>query len=265
MCTKFAAERTAMHSLIDAATKRDERYQSVIRSLNPSPSSEIAAAVSPEPRRTEGPTLVGDLRRLVDTSRVDNSIDSTPQPTAAAEMPAAEVPAVAEAPLEWAGRLRSRHGPYPWLALALVVGLVGYFWLRPDPPPSASPTPSPQLETRTHAATAAPPAGDPPAPAPEPAVTVPPPSAATTPEPAPARPARVWRPRSAVASDGGNTRLRPATGEKSVREDAAGGPAVEQNTLPRATSKPAQPLIGQDLRELPRRRQRPIDLEDPYR
>ncbi len=257
MQAKFAAERAAMSRLIDAQVKREDRSQSLVRvsSLNlpappaseaTSPQHGLHARASAADKLAER-TVVGDLEPYIEASRVDNPVGVL-------------APKRLEEPLEWPSELRGRSRAWPWLtaAAAFAVGLALWLWNgespRPVPPPAASaaqePPPSPLQ-----------PAPREPVLEPEPAS---PPSAAPVPEPTP---------RAASTPE----RLSPAASSQAAAEPkpwrANRQPASDEDVLPRtpAAAAPRQhsPLsspadVGTDLRALPKRTQRPIDVEDPF-
>jgi tRNA A-37 threonylcarbamoyl transferase component Bud32 len=302
LCTKFVAERDAMHRMIDAYAKRDDRNQSVVRSLSTMAEGLPRQAASHE----DGPTRVGNLARLIESSRVDNPVAGDP------------------APFEWGNSLRSKPRVYPWIVggAVAVIGVL-LLLLRNGEPPAKAP----------HLALPAPPSAAPketviaPATSPEmPAAwdaraAAPQPSAAadsgggasTSPrDVATERPARQWRTRTASDdSSSASTRSHdPAksssatsahsrepvsgiTAADNAHDDSAAvasgvsrnpyrapspnptpGSADERSLSPaRAVQPSPRPMTagsslgpeGQDLRNLPRRAPRPIDTEDPFR
>jgi serine/threonine protein kinase len=306
LCTKFAAERDAMHRMIDAYTKRDDRNQSVVRSL-----TTMAEGL---PKQTgaheDGPTRVGNLARLIESSRVDNPIGGEP-------------PA-----FEWGDSLRSRTRVYPWIVAGVaLIGAVILLLRSGDAPPAKAPhltMPAPPVESHKAApdetstspamAPAMPSAWDAKAPAAQPSAAAG--SAATATREADAeRPARQWRPRTALtssddssSSSSASTGLRdPARSSTHTKEPvssvagaasshvddaASNAPGLSRNpyrapspnptpapgdarsiSAARAAQSSSRPMTagsslgpeGMDLRNLPRRPQRPIDTQDPFR
>jgi serine/threonine-protein kinase len=314
LSTKFTVERAAMHKLIDAYTKGD-RGQSVVRSL-PSP-IQVGIKIRPEREREEGPTRVGNLSNLIESSRVDNPIG--------VESPIGVDHSIgAEPPFEWGSSLRGRGSPYVWVGAGVALLLGGFLWFssagpapratKPLQPPSAAPVAAPppivpaapaSSETVTSAATT------------EPApVFEPQPSAAEPKAASDARPVRTWRARTAsddtssetvsrwsrtrgtqddpASSSASRTRsessrdlaaatnsARPADEAQRhldpadrVRDNPYRSPPPQPMAATRAARRPeavvgragnAAPAIGQDLRGLPQRPQRMIDVEDPFR
>jgi serine/threonine-protein kinase len=315
LSTKFAVERAAMHKLIDAYTKGD-RGQSVVRSL-PSP-----IQVGIQLRREEGPTRVGNLSNLIESSRVDNPIGGE-SPAGVDDPIGLDSSIGAEPPFEWGSSLRSRGNPYVWVGAGVALLLGGILWFssagpaphatKPVQPPSAAPVVAPPAiapavpaptETATSAATT------------EPTPVFEPQPAAADPKPASdARPARTWRARTAsddtsTETSSRSSRTRGADDESRssfgsrtrsensrdlaaatdtaraddaqrhldpadrVRDNPYRSAPPQPMAAPRGAARPEDvvgragnpaPAIGQDLRGLPQRPQRMIDVEDPFR
>ncbi|HET6340366.1 MAG TPA: serine/threonine-protein kinase [Polyangiales bacterium] len=270
MCAKFAAERVAMHRMIDAQAKRGDHNQSVVRTLSAMTDRVLQPTASHD---DSGPTRVGNLTKLIESSRIDNPIG--------VESPAPE----------WASSLRGRTNPYYWVAAGIAVVGALFFLMRsggeapPKPPHLTMPAP-PTAQQAPPAPVAAAPA--------TPNTSNPfasePPSQPTAAEVAARevgeKPARVWRSRSALkssdhtqepvleagsaADQGSTTTTNTSTTAVSRNPYRSQGPAPVQPpaAVPADRSgsqlSDAGPTMGQDLRNLRRRPQRPIDLEDPF-
>jgi hypothetical protein len=289
LCEKFGAERTAMHRKIDAYTKRDDRNQSVVRNL-----STIAEGVPHlTASQSDGPTRVGNLSKLIESSRVDNPIASE------------------SAPFEWAGSLRGRNNRwYPWIAAGLA--LIGAVLLivrmgrdeEPKPPHLAMPAPPAEPVVTSRETPLSP--GSIPADSPfqnerssDSSASGLQPSAAAAPrEGNDERSSRQWHSRSALKPTSATTsRSRepalPGEGEREPESTTTNNTAVTRNPYRSSAPSPApapgsisadghsiagsrpetsgsqsasaRPTMGSDLRSLPRRSQRPIDVQDPFR
>jgi hypothetical protein len=289
LCTKFAAERAAILKTIDAYSKRDDRNQSVIRTLR---------------AMTSQPPAPNDDR----STRITN----------AARFSAANRSEVTDVRDGWPGSLRGRSSMYPWIAGGVaVVGAAAALLLsrsEPSKPPHltmpAAPAAAPAPQTSISPATTPPPE---PVQVPEqptsPSLTPPQPSAAEVARDSSSLKSRESRARASSANadeepleaapkrrgrseteDDGTT---PAHGSKphsrDVLDDApvtegSTSPGVAKNPYrtPSQSPAPAQEASiagahaeaalrssgatpGQDLRTLQRRPVRRIDVQDPFR
>jgi serine/threonine protein kinase len=299
MCAKFAAERVAMHRMIDASAKRGDHNQSVVRSLKAMTDRVLQPTSSHD---DGGPTRVGNLTKLIESSRVDNPIgfpigNPLGSPVGNPLDPITSSlgePIGNESPSnEWSSSLRGRMNPYYWVAagVALIGALVFLMRTGDEGPPKAPhltmPAPPAAPETSVAPATA-PPADQT---SPFAAVQPPqPPAAEVGDRDSSEKPTRVWRSRSSLKStehSQDSSSITPSSPANTVESTPATPAPASHNPYRGQGPTPAQPpgvaaterasgtglsqpadgglTMGQDLRSLRRRPQRPIDVEDPFR
>ena len=264
----FAAERAAMHAMIDQRLKDSEFTDSMVRTLRPVPSNELSE---------EDPTKVGDLSELVESSRSMRVEDLAPSGSGTDAF----------------GRALRAGSPAKWgaaVGLALLLALIVFAIVRepraPAPTavplaPAASPASEPGATPAAHARAANAPAGAGPAPA---AQAVPLPPAAAVQAPVTAEPAdaperaersggsrgssRRWSPSSNDQPAAGNAREAnaPAREEQSASERAAEDPPPrDRASASLAGGEDSAPELGSDLREVQKTGRRKLDLEDPFK
>jgi eukaryotic-like serine/threonine-protein kinase len=287
LCAKFAAERAAILKTIDAYSKRDDRNQSVIRTLRAMTTSQPPA---PNDDRS---TRITNAGRLAAANR-------------------SEITDVRDG---WPGSLRRRTNIYPWIAggVALVGAVAALLLSRSEPeqPPHLALPAVPPPQTSISPATTPQPSAEPvPAPAqpslPQPGS--PPPFAAesataressTTLKPRESRPRGEDEPlevtpkrkgrseaedeAAARSHDGAKSHSRDSLDDGLGTESSSSVPVAKNpyRTPSQSASPASEPSIagaradvtprssgatpGQDLRTLQRRPARRIDVEDPFR
>jgi hypothetical protein len=250
----FAAERGAMHRMIDSHLKDADLSESLVRRLRPTP-REITQ---------DDPTTVADLSELIQSSR--------------SELPKPPVSDGDNSTVNgWNSSLRSGSGRKVWIAAAVIgIAALAVYALR-DRLPLATAPEAPETKTLEQAATVPPPPVAQPKPSePAPAGVVAPPPVVATPQQAHAqenaprdraeRTARRQRSQDSADDEGG-----PMPGMLFGDLDADPenipfqGPRMKdlEEEVPQAGSKEA-PAIGEDLRQHRKDNRRKLDLEDPF-
>jgi serine/threonine-protein kinase len=271
MQSAFAAERAAMHRMIDGHLKEADLSESLVRRLRPPP--------PPAHASQHDPTTVADLSDLAQSSRAE--LSDTQQMD------------------DWHGSLR-RRGRVVWaaaaagLAIAAVVayalmaqrpgGVVATPPAPPAPPSAPAPAPAPAPTAADLAEAVAPAAPTSVRPTPSAAVggAAAQPSAApaaSTTGTAPALRGGASSPRPEASTSSGErpgpTRARAETRSSlagASRDDAAAPdtavriPAATPQAIaaPPEDSDSSGPGFGEDLRRLRKSDRRPLDLEDPF-
>lgn len=311
LCAKFAAERTAMFKTLDAYSKRDERNQSVIRSLRAM--SQPAGVNNGHGVHSANAGNAGDGVYDDRSTRVGNFARSNA---------ANRTEDTDGRGLDWSGSLRGgRKNMYAWIAGAgVLIGAIAAFLISrseperaphltmPAPPTPAAPGLAPGVQTPAaqpslSAATNAP--SEPVAPpqvvqpfAAEPEAPARDSNLARTRDANLARPradleeespaaASKRRPRADAAEDDATTSVRSNSQGRELDDGASADTTSTMNVArnpyraPNSTGSASEPVIagarsegvprssgatpGQDLRTLPRRPQRQIDVQDPFR
>jgi serine/threonine-protein kinase len=253
----FAAERGAMHRMIDGHLKDADLSESLVRRLRPTP-REITQ---------DEPTTVADLSELIQSSRSE-----LPKPPAS-DGDSSTVNG-------WNRSLRSGSGRKVWIAGAVIgIAALAAYALRDRLPLAASPH-APETKTVQQAATVPPP----PVVA-EPKPSEPAPAEVAAPPPVVATPQQPYVQENPPRDDA-ERKVRRQGQRSQGSEDDEGGPMpgmlfgdldADPESIPfqgprmkdlegedRQAGGKEAPAIGEDLRQLRKDNRRKLDLEDPF-
>lgn len=271
----FAAERGAMHRMIDSHLKDADVSESLVRQLRPTP-REIG---------DQDPTTVADLSELIQSSRGERT-------------PGANREGTSEATVNgWQGSLRSK-GRKGWIIGASLGALALAAYVLRSQLPVAAPASSATDPVETQAHAPEPPAqpnvvvghAPPPPSAPEQTPQAPSPAVVAAPEPsrerAPEQEVAPEQPR-AERDQGSRRAAARSASDDGASDEVEGvipgmmfgglddssdesavpfqGPRMEDDEPGQGAASGSAPAIGEDLRQLRKEQRRKLDLEDPFK